>query len=196
MEIREKLNKATIQRESDKQLLDSRKQRLTQLNQELETILKSQTLVQKVAQETQSLLSSKIDNIVNLGLATCFPEYSFALEYIPARGKTEVNFVIRDGKEPIDILNQNGGGLVDLVCFCLRVAVFSISSTDNVIILDEPFKYVSRGLRTRVAELIHTLSERLNIQFLEVTHINELAETCDNKITIKKVGGVSNVQKD
>lgn len=194
MEIKDIINVNLAKRESNKLLLESRKQRKRELVEELETINKSQVLLQTVAQETQSLLSSKIDNIVNLGLATCFPEYKFNLEYVPARGKTEVKFTFKDvqGNE-VDIMNQNGGGVVDLVSFCLRVAVYSISDTSNTIVLDEPFRFVSRSLRERVAELLHTLSEKLNLQIIEVTHINELVEGSDSQITIKKVNGVSNV---
>lgn len=194
MEIREKLQKASIQRQSDKDLLKSRLLRKSELIDELENVLKSQTLAQEVAKEVQSKLSSRIDNIVNLGLATCFPEYHFNLLYVPARGKTEVEFHFTDSKGfEVEPEEQNGGGVLDLVCFCLRVAVYSISETDNVIVFDEPFRFVSKNLRSKVADLLHTLSEELKLQFIEVTHIDELADNSDLKITVTKVGDVSHV---
>ena len=193
MEILELLNKAVVKRQSSQEMLDKKLKHKEELLQEMETILKSQVLLQTVAEEVQSQLSSKIDNIVNLGLATCFPEYSFELKYVPSRGKTEVRFVFKLGDDEVDILNQNGGGVVDLVTFCLRVAVFAISSTDNVIVLDEPYKYVSKTLRPKVAELLSALSEKMNIQFIYVTHIEELSETSNKKVVIKKTNGVSEV---
>ena len=88
---------------------------------------------------------------------------------------------------------QNGGGLVDILCFCLRVAVYSISKVDNIIVFDEAMKYVSKGYRSRAAELIHTLSEKLDLQFISVTHIEEMVDDCDKQIVVGKREGVSYV---
>ena len=88
---------------------------------------------------------------------------------------------------------QNGGGLVDLLTLCLRIAVYNISHVDNVIVFDEAMKFLSKGFKEKAAELIQTLSERLGIQFIEVTHIEEMMEHSDKQFVIKKVKGVSNV---
>jgi len=192
-EIAEKLNRKIVQRETSKKLLEDRMNRLEEIKNETEVILKSQALLQEVAKEVQSKLSMKIDSIVNLGLATCFPEYTFQLRYASARGKTEVEFVVLLGEDEVDPKLQNGGGLIDLLTFCLRVAIYTISNTDSVILLDEPFKYVSKGLRDKTAELLHTLSERLNLQFIEVTHVDELIEYSDKQFVVRKQNGVSYV---
>ena len=194
LEIEEKLNKLKVKKQSTEELLNSRKQRLEEIKQETETLLKSQSVLQEVAKEVQSKLSVKIDSIVNLALATCFgDEYKFELRYVSARGKTEVEFVLLQNGKEIDPMNQNGGGLIDILVFSLRVAVFNISHTDNIMIFDEPFRFVSKGFREKVAELVHTLSERLNIQFIEVTHVEELMENSDKRFIIKKIKGESNV---
>lgn len=194
LEIEEKLNKLKVKKQSTEELLNSRKQRLEEIKQETEILLKSQSVLQEVAKEVQSKLSVKIDSIVNLALATCFgDEYKFELRYVSARGKTEVEFVLLQNGKEIDPMNQNGGGLIDILVFSLRVAVFNISHTDNIMIFDEPFRFVSKGFREKVAELVHTLSERLNIQFIEVTHVEELMENSDKRFIIKKIKGESNV---
>ena len=193
MNFEEKLNKALIKRQSNKELLDKRLKRKQELIDELETVLKSQVLLQTVASEVQSQLEVKISSIVNLGLSVLFPEYTFKLEYVPARGKTEVRFVFFNGEDEVDIMNQNGGGLVDAATFLLRLAVYAISNVDNIIIFDEPFKYVSKSLRPKVAELLKTLSEKLKLQIVYVTHIEELSDTADKKIMIKKIDGVSTI---
>ena len=129
---------------------------------------------------------------MNLALATCFgDEYTFKLNYVPARGKTEVEFLLLQNGKEIDPMNQNGGGLIDILCFALRVAVFNISHTDDIMVFDEPFRFVSKGLRGKVAEVVHTFSERLNIQIIEVTHVEELMDNSDKQFVIKKINGVS-----
>ena len=193
MDIFEKLNTALVKRESNKQLLQERIAKKEELIKEMETVMKSQVLLQNIAGEVQSQLSSKIDTIVNLGLQTCFPEYNFHLEPVPSRGKTEYHFVFKLGKDEVDPLTQNGGGFVDLICFLLRVAVFTISNTSSQIVFDEPFKFVSRTLRPKVAELLSAMSEQMNLQFIYVTHIDELSETANKKILVKKIKGVSEI---
>lgn len=195
MEIKEKLNKAIIKRQSNIELLAQRKQRLEEIKTETEEVLKSISVCQNVATEVQKQLSVKIDTIVNLALATCFgDEYTFKLNYVPARGKTEVEFLLLQNGKEIDPMNQNGGGLIDILCFALRVAVFNISHTDDVMVFDEPFRFVSKGLREKVAEVVHTFSERLNIQIIEVTHVEELMDNSDRRFVIKKINGVSNAE--
>jgi hypothetical protein len=194
LEIKEKLNKASIRKQSSEELLASRQKRKEEIKNEIETILKSQALLQEVAKEVQSQLSLKIDSVVNLGLATCFGnEYTFKLEYVSSRGKTEVEFNLYKDNKLIDPMMQNGGGLVDILCFCLRVAVYSISKVDNIIVFDEAMKYVSKGYRSKAAELIHTLSEKLDLQFISVTHIEEMVDDSDKQIVVGKREGVSYV---
>lgn len=194
IEIKNKLDEIRIKKQTCEFNLKSRKERLDEIKEEMETLLKSQSLLQEVAAEVQSKLSVKIDSIVNLGLATCFgDEYHFKLEYVLARGKTEVEFNLYDREEnPVDPMLQSGGGLVDLLAFCLRIAVYNISHTDNVIVFDEAMKYVSAGFREKAAELVHTLSERLGLQFISVTHIPEFRDNSDRQFIIAKINGVSN----
>ena len=195
MEIKEKLNKAIIKRQSNIELLAQRKQRLEEIKTETEKVLKSISVCQNVATEVQKQLSVKIDTIVNLALATCFgDEYTFKLNYVPARGKTEVEFLLLQNGKEIDPTMQCGGGLTDILVFALRIAVYNISHTDNVMIFDEPMKFLSKGFRKKASELVHTLSERINIQFIEVTHITEMMENSDKRFVIKKINGVSEVE--
>ena len=191
-DIKNKLNIIKIKKQSNEELLKSRKQRLEEIKTETEEVLKSISVCQSVATEVQNQLSVKIDTIVNLALATCFgDEYTFKLNYVPARGKTEVEFLLLQNGKEIDPMNQNGGGLIDILCFALRVAVFNISHTDDIMVFDEPFRFVSKGLRGKVAEVVHTFSERLNIQIIEVTHVEELMDNSDKQFVIKKINGVS-----
>jgi len=127
---------------------------------------------------------------VNLGIQTCFPGYTFEIAYVSSRGKTEVQFIVKDGDTPVDVMNQNGGGFVDVIAFCLRLAVYSISNSADTMIFDEPFRFVSKGLRPRIAELVSVLSERLGLQIIEVTHIAELTDGTANFV-VRKEKGVS-----
>jgi DNA repair exonuclease SbcCD ATPase subunit len=55
-----------------------------------------------------------------------------------------------------------------------------------LIILDEPFKFISRDLQERAGEILKTLSKKMNLQILMVTHIPEFIEVADKVFEVKK----------
>lgn len=174
-------------------------QKEKQLNHDLKLLEDAQVFLQKIAQETQEHLRFQIEDIVNLALETCFPgEYIFQIKFEISRGKTEAELVFLDQKtkRQIDPMNASGGGVVDLTTFALRIACYALErGTDNVIILDEPFRFLSRDLQQRAGEILKTLSERMNLQIIMVSHIGEIIDVADKVFEVKKnENGVSRVK--
>lgn len=174
------------------------KTNLDNLNKRIKLIEQAQSFLQKVAQDTQSQLKFQIEDIVNLALETCFPnEYTFQLRFNIARGKTDAELVFlsqKTGRE-LDPMGCAGGGVIDLTCFALRIASFMLEQgIDDTIILDEPFKFISRDLQERASEVLKQLSTKLGLQIIMVTHIPEFIDCADKVIKIKKnVNGVSQI---
>ena len=170
----------------------------SELNSELKSLEDAQIFLQKIAQETQEHLRFQIEDIVNLALETCFPgEYIFQIKFEISRGKTEAELVFLDQKtqRQIDPMNASGGGVVDLTTFALRIACYALErGTDNVIILDEPMKFVSKDLLDRLCEVIKVLSKKMNLQIIMVTHENKFIEISDKIFEVKKdSAGISKI---
>lgn len=176
-----------IQIEKD---LESNKSHLDEMNLRMKRFEDAQTFLQKVAQETQEHLKFKIEDIVNLALETCFPhEYSFRLNFNISRGKTEAEFVFlsQSSNRPIDPMNASGGGVVDIACFALRIASYVLEQgIDNVIVLDEPMKFVSKDLLDSAGEILKVLSTKLGLQIIMVTHENKFIDIADKVFEVKK----------
>ena len=170
--------------------LAAKKAKAVEFSNTLLLVEQAQCFLQKVAQDTQTQLKFRVEDIVNVALDTCFPdEYVFRLDFDVARGKTdcELVFVSKRTGKVIDPLNGAGGGVADVVSFALRVACFVLEQgLDNVIVLDEPMKFVSKDLRDRVCEVIRNLSDKLGIQFIIVTHIDEFVDIADAVFEVKK----------
>lgn len=164
--------------------------KLQVLNNRIKLLEQAQAFLQKIAQDTQSQLKFQIEDIVNLALETCFPnEYVFQLQFTIARGKTDAELVFLSQKtgRQIDPMNASGGGVVDLTSFALRIASYALEQgIDNVIILDEPFRFISRDLQVRAGEILKTLSEKLGLQILMVTHIGEMIDIAEKVFEVKK----------
>jgi len=158
------------------------------------SIMEAQVVIQQVAIQTQALVIFKIESIVNRVLQAVFPEYSFKLEYKVARGKSEaqLNFFFKDN--PVDILDQVGGGVSDVAAIGLRLAVWSLSKTANVLILDEISKFVSIDLQPRVGEVLAELSKSLGLQLIMVSHSVPINEKADALFRIEQdKNGISHV---
>ena len=174
------------------------KTNLDNLNKRIKLIEQAQSFLQKVAQDTQSQLKFQIEDIVNLALNTVFPdEYLFQVDFNISRGKTDAELIFINQKTggKIDPMNASGGGVIDIVAFALRISAYVLESgTDNVIILDEPFRFVSKDLVERAGEILKVLSTKLGLQIILVTHIPELIDVADKTFKIKKnQNGVSKI---
>ena len=157
----------------------------------LHSLEEAQVFLQKVAQATQEQLRVHIKDIVQLCLDSIWPgEVEFDLIYEVKRGKTEARLVfIIDGEE-VDPLDADGGGLVDIASFALRIAVWTLGNTSNTIILDEPMKHLSDNLQPLAAEIIKELSQKLGLQVIMITHRKELTGIADKvfEVSRKRVG--------
>ena len=179
---------------------DNYNKKAESMNNELKVLEKAQAFLQKVAQDTQQHLKFQIEDIVNLALETCFPgEYTFEILFEISRGKTNAELVFLDQKtgRQIDPMNASGGGVVDLTTFALRIACYALEhNTDNVIVLDEPFRFLSRDLQERAGEILKTLSNKMNLQIIMVSHISEIINVADKVFEVKKGSdGISKVRE-
>lgn len=174
-----------------KETLETQHEKLIKAKSQLENVTQAienvQVFIQNIAQETQNTIRMRIQNIVQSAIDTCFPyEYHFQMNFETRRGKTECDLYLEtDAGERVNIQDAAGGGVADIVSFGLRIAAWTISRTDNIILLDEPFKFLSRDLRPLGAEIIKRISDKLNIQFIIITHDSEILDIADKEFKIK-----------
>lgn len=182
-----KLNKAITKQELLQKQLDDTKQALIKAQSNLETVEKAQVFLQTVAKNTQDKLRYHIEDIVQLALDTCFPgQYDFDVEFEIKRGRTEtVLSFVKDG-EKVNPLDAAGGGAADLAAFALRIAAWTLGHSDNTIILDEPFRFLSKDLQPKAGEIMKRLSEKLGLQFIMVTHNPDIIEVSDRVFKVAR----------
>ena len=157
-------------------LMQAEEKNLERVKEHLNNIIEAQETAQEAAQAVQQKVHEQIADVVNKCLCAVFDEpYQFLIRFSPKRGKTEAELLfLRDGKEIKDV----GGGVIDVCSFALRLSSILLSQKNlsPVMILDEPFKNVSKakGYLERIPEMLITLSEEFGVQFIQVTHIEEL----------------------
>jgi len=171
--------------EKDQKLFDT-------LDIELNNTIKARAILQEAAEQTEQLIEKQINILVSSALSAIFRKsaYKFIAKFIKKRNKTECVLSLQDNNgniydKPVD---SCGGGALDVVSFALRIAFWCIHKNNNVIILDEPFKNLSSNLLPRAGKLLEKLSEKLNLQFIIITHLDELIPYGKNIIRVKGQG--------
>jgi DNA repair exonuclease SbcCD ATPase subunit len=195
-ELRSRLENRKGRRDQLLQGLEQARDRARDQRRLLRNLDRAQAVLQVVAQRTQQELEVQIGGLVTMALAAVFPDpYEFVLRFEQRRGKTEADLLFsRDGSE-VHPLSASGGGVVDLAAFALRVALWRISSPAlrPTIVLDEPFKHLSEDLQPKASALLKEVSSRLGVQFIMVTHSEELVESADRVFQVSLRRGMSRV---
>jgi len=158
---------------------------------------KAKAIIQGVAQKTQEQITYQINDIVTMANEAIFDDpYEFNLDFIRKRDKIEAEISFIKNKEKINPLSASGGGAVDVTCLALRIALWNLQrpKTRNVLILDEPLKFLSKNLLSKAGEMIKSLSDKLNLQIIMVTHLKELIDFGDKIFEVKINNGISEVK--
>lgn len=169
-----------------KQLLKI-EQQLIELKENYEASLKARALIQDVGKQTQQQLEYHISSIVTTAIMSVFEEeIEFKVEFVERRGKTECDFWFVKDSEKMNPVFSSGGGLLDITSFALRISFWHLNQNRNVMIFDEPMRFLSKELVPKAVEMVRMLSEKLGIQFIIVSHIEYFVEGADKNFRIEK----------
>lgn len=162
-------------------------EKINSLKLRIDKTEKAQLFLQIAAKEVQSNIKYHIEDMVQLPIDSCFPDkYKFQLDFIPKRNKTEANLNFFENNRIIDPMSASGGGLVNVACFAIRIAAWSLSKTNPIILLDEPFANLSENLQFKAGEILRELSEKLGFQIILITHNkNSMMEIADKVFEVK-----------
>jgi len=176
--------------------VDGCEHKIKVFEQQEKDLQQAQLILQSVAKLTQDELCFHISELVTLALEAVFPDpYKFVLEFVLRRGKSEADLYFLKGKERVHPTTASGGGAVDVAAFALRVSLWSLKRprTRNVLILDEPFRFLSEDLQPKASQMLKEISERLKLQMIIVTHEYQLLESADKVFDVKMKKGISSV---
>ena len=145
---------------------------------------KARVVLQEVAQLSQARLKKKVESLVTSAISSVFVDrdLNFELVFLQKANRIEVLPVVMERNHQQIPKDDMGGGIIDIIAFALRVVLWSMQKPRSraTFVLDEPMKNVSTGrYRKKAVEMFAEISEKLNLQLIIVTHIDELSETAD-----------------
>lgn len=158
------------------------------LDEELVEInIKAREVITTVGKSVQANVASSFTSIVSLALNSVFGDkYSFSLDFVEKRNQLEAELLLHTDGYSCAPIDSVGGGVVDICSLALRIAALIIEGSAKVVVLDEPCRCLSTDLQSKASEMIKTLSEKLGIQFIIITHEDELTSCADKVFTIDK----------
>jgi|ADurb_H2B_03_Slu_FD_contig_123_20505_length_1841_multi_2_in_1_out_0_5 DNA repair ATPase RecN len=193
--------KTIDQKHGQRELLIRQKEEATKLGESLKKnlsdLLKAREIVQIVASDTQKRIEYQISNLVTSALSSVFAEpYAFTLKFVQKRGRTEAELIFtKENNETSDLINTAGGGAVDVASFALRIALWSIKKSRNIMIIDEAFRFLSLDLQEKASSMIKEISKKLGIQIIMVSHLPGMIQEADRVIGIENTRGESYVRE-
>lgn len=180
------------------QQVESIQSELLQLKTRLGDLITAQDVMNSVSILAQTEFKGVVEALVTEALHFVFGEnYQFEIESSVVRNQAEAQlWVVIDGVRH-SLKDELGGGVVDVCSFVLKVTFWAlqINRTEPVLIFDEPLKNIDSGRLESIGVMIKSLSERLGVQFIMVTHEQELASISDVSYRVVLENGISKVQK-
>jgi chromosome segregation ATPase len=197
IELRTKIEQQKGKKEEVQSSIKGLRRKLTKEKRHLQNLEKASSIIRIVGLETQQQLQFHISDITSLAMEGIFPDpYKVQLEFVEKRGKTECDILFDRNGNQVKPLDAVGGGAVDVASFALRIASWSMAmrKTRNVILLDEPMRFLSSAYQENASEMIKEVSQKLGIQFVIVSHNQILTENADKvfEVSIKK--GITKVK--
>jgi hypothetical protein len=91
------------------------------------------------------------------------------------------------------LLNERGGGLIEVVSFALRIAALKWLKYDGPILLDEAWKSMSNDYKIdQVVQFLREVTDSTERQVILVTHMfDKFGPEADNIVHITKTDGVA-----
>jgi len=177
--LRKLLDRKLVEYGHVKDSVRREKECLADAEERLTASVEAQRIIQRVAETVQESAHRQIASVVSRCLQTVFGEdsYEFRITFEKKRGKTEARLsFVRDGVE-YDPTEATGGGVVDVAAFALRLSCLLLTRPPlrRILVMDEPFRFVSREYRPAVRSLLEVLAKEMKLQIVMVTHSPELA---------------------
>ena len=191
--LRKLINTKIVELELHKQTEQQHIRLLNKLNKEAIIIQEAREIFQKAAIMTQNHLAVHLSTIVTNAVRTVFydKDVSFKVEFVERRNVTECDMWFEENGHKFSLLESRGFGMTDIASFALRVAYILLHESDNVLIIDEPFRNLSEDRHEVTSQMIKTLSEELKIQFIISTHVTSLKEYADKSFYVTQKNNIS-----
>jgi len=190
MSFESRINSLNAEKKVIENDLKKKQNELQSYQEEKEAAEEARIILQTAARKTQQNIEIHFSDLVTKAMQLVFDNpYVFQPEFIEKRNKTECDLWFVKNNQKLRPRFASGGGALDVASFALRLAYWRLEKSAPVLILDEPFKNLSRNLMPKAVEMLKMLSNEFGLQIIMITHIQEIVEEANKVFKIQ--GGKS-----
>lgn len=154
---------------------------VAELETESSVLTMTTATLDRLLQMLQAEAVGKVEQLVTHGLQVVFPDQKISFRFevtTKFRAPWLEPRLIHNGVEG-PILDAFGGGPASVAAFILRVVVISRMNLAPLILLDEPFAWVSQEYVDRVGVLLKDLCKSLGLTIVMVSHQTAFLQHAD-----------------
>lgn len=149
----------------------------------ISNMVEARNIIAEASRMTQEQFKEFVESLITLAIQSVFPDedYRFIVDFTLQANRPQINLMVQQGdKEPYIPEEEQGGCLLDIISFALRIVLWSLEKprSRNVLVFDEPFRWTG-DLTERAANMMKEISGKLGIQIIMVTHDERLSEVAD-----------------
>ena len=198
-QIREIVKKREVEQKLSSKQYDECKNKIEKISSESLDMIEARNIISEAARITQQQFKILVEELVTTAIQAVFPnkDYKFVMQFVLQNNRPQINLLVQDGEnEPYIPKEEQGGGLLDIISFALRVVLWSLEKprSRNILIMDEPFRWTG-NLTELAANMMKEISKKLGLQIIMVTHDERLMEIADKSWLCKKEKELSVVRE-
>jgi len=152
----------------------------------------------KLVDEKRKQTMDRIVNVVSYGLQKVFdnPEMNLVVTEKLQRNQKFYVLGYSDGNGGVSTQwDEASGGVRDVVILMLKVIFLTISSNRRFLVMDESFSGLDADRRENLIQFLHELSDKFDMQFFFVSHLDDLNAAATDLFRISKVDGGVTIRK-
>ena len=189
----DEIEKNFIKKSVRKDYLDKRKEVLQQSVEDSKSrvleLEQTNVVLQKMSTQQRESAKAKLEKLgtyaLQYALSTDY-EMKIYIEEIRKKPNAVVKIYNKKTGNETDPIDGNGGGVIDIVSMALRLITMQMYEpfTDGPLLLDEPFKMVSKEYVPMLSEFMKKVADDFNRQIILVTHNEFLSQMADKRIYV------------
>ena len=157
---------------------------------EIDKLEQASLILQKLSEKQREIAKTRLEELGSQALQYSLGNnYRMVIELSESRKRPQAFLYVIDDDKGVKTspLDDNGGGIIDIISIALRLVVLQAHEPviDGPIILDEPFKMVSKEYIPMLSDFLKKISNDFGRQIIMVTHNDFLAESCESRITVE-----------
>ena len=157
-------------------------------------------LFQLTTEASWAMARQLVEELVTRALQSVFFDrsYKFVVNQDIKRGASAVTFAVVENGQEMDLVDDLGGGIADVVALVLRVAFVNLyrPAVRQLLILDEPTRMLASVYQPYMARFLKQVCKELGLTVFLVSHSEELVREADQVFKAANIDGVCVVEEE